>query len=520
MTGRAGGASTLSATANGTGSDILVNQTAGFGTGSVSLGTLRAGGDISAKAAVDASAASATAGGSITILAGHDASLGRGSAGAALLVEGGNNSAINNATAGTTLTVQANGVATVSSSLNGNEIRIVGNDFQIGAGATVTGTSIALVNRADVGTANGTEIGTVRNPVAGAFTVTQDELARLNAPNISIQTDQSATATQSVTVGALALSAGTSASRFAILTKAATGATDTARITLDGPISGDSYAGTLQIGGDTAGAVTTTSVLSSSITADISVATIALRSGAVDLRANRIAFGLPTLLADPTLATGDPQQIGDKLVSNSTSPLYFGGFAAGLGPTGVFLKASSLAVKYKDFALFQNTGTAGTSRGVELGPDAPSASGPIALSLDGSGQTANAFGLFGKINGFINSTAGLLPETVIVYSSGTGTGRTVLISQASSRLNGCVIGSPDKACLVTDVPPPSIRLFDERQAQIFNTAEDDRTVLDPLIGTNNEGLIGDIASPSLSYEDPNCIAGSGNESCPPQGDQK
>ncbi len=499
VSGRAGAGGRLSISATGTGSDILVNQTAGFGTGSIALGTLNAGGDILARATLDASVTSATAGGAVTI-------------------DGGASTSVGSANAGSTLTVQSTGLASVTTSLSGNAIRIVGNDFQVGAGATVTGTSITLVNRADVGAANGTEIGTVRNPANGAFAVSQAELGSLNATTVVIETDQAGSTPQSVKVGDLALSGGASTSRFAILTKAIGGGTDTAPITLGGAITGN-YAGTLQIGGDTAAAPTTTSAISASITADITAANVLLPGATVDLRAKKILFGLPSLLNDPTIVSGDIQAINDKIISNANSALFFGGFSGNIVPSGVFLKASSLRVKYQDLALFQNTGVSGTSIGTELGPSNLSAGGPVALSLDASGSTLNAFALFGKLNGFIDRPAGLLPETVIQFSAETGNVRTVLISQSNSRVNGCVIGSPDKGCLVTDVPNPSIRLFDERQAQIFNTADDNRVVLDPLIGTNNEGLIGDIASPSLSYENPECISGA-SESCPVQGGQQ
>jgi hypothetical protein len=91
----------------------------------------------------------------------------------------------------------------------------------------------------------------------------------------------------------------------------------------------------------------------------------------------------------------------------------------------------------------------------------------------------------------------------------------VRIVQANSRINGCVVGS-DSGCLVTLTASPAIRLFDERQAQVFGSTDNPNIPFDPLVGTNNETLIGDIAS-GLTGPD-NCETDE-TGACRPEGDK-
>ena len=194
-----------------------------------------------------------------------------------------------------------------------------------------------------------------------------------------------------------------------------------------------------------------------------------------------------------------------KIVSNAGSKLYTEDQSA-----IVFLTAKQLMVSYSNWALFQNRANVVNSNragGVVLGPNSLKLDGPT-LVLDASGSSSNTFALFGKINGFVGRPAGLLPEVVLSYSTSPAVPRVVKITQQNSRVNGCVIGSPDKGCLITDTPPPTINMFDERQVQIFDTGNgDNRVVLDPVVGANNEALIGDIATPQLNYDLPNCKPG-------------
>ena len=379
--------------------------------------------------------------------------------------------------------------------VDGRNIAVISNQIALG-GAMTGATSVELTNRTSE--TNDTVLGGTADSDGSKYVLSATEIGRITAPSIRIITQQATGVTQNVAVGTFALKSGTNL--FGIMT---TGTPDTSKITLGGAITGTGFTGTLQIGGNTVAGSQ-----SGSIVGQIDTATIDLPTGGLDMRARQITFGRSSLLTDPALLSGDAARIARDLVSNAGSALYIqGSGGAKVDAAGNFLRAKSLRVSYTNFALFQNTGTPGSPAGVILGDATQTVtqSSPT-LFLDASpASTEDAFALFGTINGFTGRPAGLLPESVVGFSTGTGTGRVVLITQSNSRVNGCVIGAPDKGCLVTDVQPPALKLFDERQAQIFSTGDDDsRVLLDPLIATNNEALIGDLAVPTLNYEVPAC----------------
>ncbi|MDP3908194.1 hypothetical protein, partial [Novosphingobium sp.] len=380
--------------------------------------------------------------------------------------------------------------------VDGRNIAVISNQIALG-GAMTAATGVTLTNRTSE--TNDTVIGGTADNDGTKYVLSATEIGRITAPSIQLVTQQASGVTQNVQVGTFALKSGTNL--FGIMTS---GTPDTAKITLGGAITGSGFTGTLQIGGNSAAGSR-----SGAIIGQIDTATIDLPGGGLDLRAGQIVFGRSSLLTDAALLSGDAARIARDLVSNAASSLYIqGSGGAKIDTAGNFLRARSMRVAYSDFALFQNTGTPGSPAGVILGDAAQSVSQSApTLLLDASlpAGREDAFALFGTINGFIGRSAGLLPESVVQFSTGSGSARTVLITQSNSRINGCVIGSPDKGCLVTDVQPPALKLFDERQAQIFSTGDDDgRVLLDPLIATNNEALIGDLAVPTLNYEVPAC----------------
>ncbi len=516
------------------------NDNATLGNGSTDLGsiTVEAGkiasvtGDISAKTTYnvtgatgvvlgDATTRTQTAGGSVNVVA-TTGNVTKGSGALTLRAD-------SDASGGDTLTVRAltgdiilagstlqGGTSRQSdvvidaagnASLNvvdGRDITVTSNRIALG-GAVTGGRAVTLINRASLadGSAatNNTFIGAAGDE-GTQYVLSTAEIANITGPKIQVITQQRTGGTQNVTVGSFELKSGTT--NFGILTEGV--ANDAAKITLAGKITGDAFSGTLQIGGsNTAGAKT--NYIEAKIDTD-SDASITLPNGTVDLRANRIVFGNATVRDDPLLGATSPDitAINRDLVSSAFSSLYVPLRGGGTITSNPFLTAKSMKVSYTNFALFQNIGTPGNPKGVVLGGSAPnlSQSSPT-LVLDAGVGGTNAFAMFGTINGFIGRTAGLLPESIILYSQGSGTGRQVLITQSNSRINGCVIGSPDKGCLITDVQPPALRLFDERQVQVFTTGdEDSRVVLDPLVGTNNEALLGDLAVPTLNYDLPGC----------------
>ena len=291
-----------------------------------------------------------------------------------------------------------------------------------------------------------------------------------------------------VTIGTLPVGDATGSSALRIRT--------TGAVVLNGALTGaGAPTRVLQIGGSSSDPIIQNGIaqpanLARTIDARLETGAGITWAGVVDLSGNRILFG-DAPLRDLVSGIG-AGNVADQVVANANSLLYRSSQA---GRT--FLTANRLQVRYGDYALFQNSGVnAAQSAGVAIGP-AGNSTDTLALELYSTGdRQANAFGLFGTINGFVGRSAGLLPEAVLQFAT-TGSPRIVRITQSNARVNGCVIGSPDRGCLNIDVPPPVPRLFDERQVQLFGTSENPDLVFEPLIGTNNEGLIGDLATAPL-----------------------
>jgi hypothetical protein len=74
-------------------------------------------------------------------------------------------------------------------------------------------------------------------------------------------------------------------------------------------------------------------------------------------------------------------------------------------------------------------------------------------------------------------------------------------------VNGCVIGSPDKGCLVTDPPRPNFSIYDERQTQLFGSTENVELLFNPLVGRANEGLFVDIVDAPVGIDTLQCEPG-------------
>jgi len=341
-----------------------------------------------------------------------------------------------------------------------------------------------------------------------ALTLDDAEIGRLAADTVVIG---SGTDASDIALGGLTLGTATGDKSLKFL--------GTGKITLSGAITdAGAVARTLQIGGDATAIDATTATplalplasrIEATLGSDTSGASIALPAATVDLRGARITFSDTTAvqgrdsigsIAAATEGQSDAaaaQVVADRLVSSSGSGLYRNNQSR-----NVFLKAKLLRVSYSGFALFQNTDPSLQGLGVELNLTTPAANGtsPV-LELRSLGDApANSFALFGTINGFVGRTAGLLPNTVLEF---VDPARTVRITQSNSRVNGCVIGSPDRGCLITDAPPPTLRLFDQRQLQLFGVADDLTIPFEPSVGSSNEALIGDFTTTG-GLIDPDC----------------
>ena len=378
----------------------------------------------------------------------------------------------------------------VTARLTGANIRIeTRGDVQINGAVAVTGGSTRTIRLVNAGSTSTTAIG---DGVTGGFALSDAEMDRLNATNVIIDSGANA-----LSLGTLSLVDSAGAASLKFLTSGA--------VTLAGPITGTGPATrTLQIGGDDGVPnVTNGSNLAASITANTGGtgdgAGITL-PGIVDLRARRVLFGTGAEFLALGTGTNDAAAFA---VSNAGSALYLGNRSR-----ETYLTVSQLSVSYSDFALFQNT-QPGASAGVALGSTGNSVTN-LALQLFSTGDNRdNSFAIFGTINGFIGRAAGVLPNEVLNIAESSP--RVLRVTQSNTRVNGCVIGSPDRGCLITDVPRADFRLYDERQTQLITAAEDPSLYANPLIGRGNEGLIVDIADVPVGIDtiecpedDPNC----------------
>ncbi|WP_213982304.1 hypothetical protein, partial [Sphingomonas sp. dw_22] len=353
----------------------------------------------------------------------------------------------------------------------------------------------------------GTIIGGTTADNGSDIVLDNAEIALVSSGNLVIDSKA-----RPVAIDRLTIAGNTGRTSFRILS--------TGAIVLNDTISGDGT-GVLQIGGsstdDPSGLVDETK-LATQIAADIgdsgTRAAILLPNGTVDLRARRIVFARTGLIDRYLPASGtSPSDAAVALdVANAASPLYTSD-----GTGRQFLTAKRLKVSYANFALFQNTGGP-NGGGVALNETAPPTVTGLALQLFGPGdRTDNSFALFGTINGFIGRGAGILPNEIIEIWAAGGNPRVVRIAQGNARLNGCVIGSPDKGCLVNDPPRPNFSIYDQRQTQLFGMADDPLLFFNPLVGRGNEGLIVDIADAPVGIDTIECDPANGP--CP-QGEPK
>jgi filamentous hemagglutinin family protein len=407
-----------------------------------------------------------------------------------------------------------------ASSVTGN-IDVTANGIEL-RGATATamaGRTITLTNRADGTLA--TRLGGISTSTSEAdFALSDAELNRIATDNLIIESGS-----QNIFVSGITLNPNTGRQNIRIFGRGSSTITIDGRVAecASGPCTSAANTVTrnFQLGGglDNGNTVTTANaatVLANSIVglAGTSVApraAIDLPSFNVDLRARSTVFGLSDLIGAAP-ATASASDVANNIVAQANSPLFNirNAYNTLNGQPVVLLRANTLTVRYSGFALFQNTSGPGLSSGVDLGPNAPNsaiggANDPARLRLFSTGETpANSFGIFARINGRIGRSAALLPIQVLDI----GTDGQLRITQVNSRLNGCVLGAPDKGCLTNDTPVPNLDLFDERQANLLTSDISVKLDFDPLTGANNESLFVDFGGGLVpSEEGVNCPPG-------------
>lgn len=385
-------------------------------------------------------------------------------------------------------------LATVTAS-NGS-VDLSAADVDISGSLNSTGGRLIVRNTGTTGTLVG-------DSDAARFSIDDADLARLVGDNIVIDSGANAMELSSMTIGA---NNGRVSTRFI-----GTGAIDiTGAIDLTAAGAGH----TLQIGGalgdmgQSAGNIPLATTLFAHIG---NGASINAPDSHVDLRGEKVMFGTEAMIDEfKTLSNDD---IARK-VSDASSKLYADPTAQ---PIDVFLTAKRVTVGYKNFALFQNTEFGGNA-GVMINstPNGLPDQSTLALTLVSTGDAGNnSFTIFGLVNNFLGTTAAILRNDVIQIIDPNGDPNVSRVTRATSRINGCIIGAPDKGCLTTDVVQPNFELYDERKIALFGT--DDGTIaVNPLIGRGNDGLIVNIADAPVDIDtiecrkdDPNCPAKEG-----------
>jgi filamentous hemagglutinin family protein len=507
--------------------DVLVNAkgdvalaTTRAGAGSVALlaggaltaATTTASEDVAVRAATNATLTTITAGDDIAIAAGGLVTTGTGSIGASASGLDARHTVFDAAQAG-----QAAGIAFVAgdprgaaslptgsalaAEANARSIVIEAANVDLQGALTNTAGRIVLRNTG----ANPTVVGDATVTTGATFALSNAELGRLRGASVVVDAG-----TRALELGTLTLDAatGTTDTRFL----------STGAVEITGPVTVAGTAErTLQIGGllgelgDDAGA----EPLATSIIARIDRATAPkIDAGAahVELRGEKILFGTSAMVDEYIGKTNAEIAL---IVANPASKLYS---EAAAQPLDVFLTAKRVTVGYKNFALFQNTDI-NRSTGVLI--NAPVGGVPdqtaLALRLISTGESGNnSFAMFGVVNGLQGSTAALLTNQSVEIVNPTGNLNDFRVTRASSRLNGCVIGAPDRGCLSTDVPQPNFNFYDERRIALFDVDDQSTIAISPLIGRGNDGLIVNVADAPVGIdtiecrpEDPTCPAKEG-----------
>ena len=380
-----GHVSLADATANGPGSDLTVRAT----NGDLTIAIGAAGGTITL--VKEGSAGTLSAG---TLMAGTGASLTSSTGIAADNVQSASGDIDFDAMLGVTL-----GTALAQ----GGNVNILADDLDILGG--ITGAQVSITNRSGGNAV--TVLGDASAP--GAFTLTEAELNRIDAPIVNIDS-----LGQNLLVGNVAFNNEIGSTRINLL--------GTARVDIVGEIDASGVNRTLQIGGNLGAASPTDPSTLASIIRIAPMSSgggrIILGGGSLDLRGAKIGVGLDDGFLSPLglIAGGSPVStaiVQNDWIGNFNSTLYGipGGYA-----DPVVISAGSITVTYTDYALFQNTG----GRGLPSGVNADN------LFIVSSGGDGNGFELFGTIDqvGGVGAAFLVKPTTV---------------SLGNSRINGCLI---------------------------------------------------------------------------------
>ncbi|QGN55298.1 S-layer family protein [Novosphingobium sp. Gsoil 351] len=482
-------------TATNLGHDVVLNASGAINGANITAArsVIVNGGSLGVTGATTATAAS------VTINGGTTANLGSLAAGTSAAVTAGAITA-GAVTTGTTLNLNATGSSlTLGSAVSGGDITLAAATRATLGPVTATGRNVTLsASDADInGAVAATQI-TVIDRATGAsplrlgdgaigssgFALSQAEINRLNAATVILDAGTGAGARQDVAIGTLALDADTGATRIDVL--------GLQRFDVTGTISASATGTrTLRLGGSASPTARATTMRFAT-TADAG-GRVLVPGLALDLRADRIGMGLDasflaTLGLTPGGSPAAPATVATDYVARGSSTLYVAdAFGAAVYTSPTILSASSVTVRYSDYALFQNTGGSAINSGAVLASTA-SPSSP-ALFLQGPNPpNAGGFALFGTINGVPDSAAAVLGDQIITLNA---------VDRISARINGCLIGS-GSGCIASTTSSPPLPPLNAFRGDIFSTQGDFSIPFDPVVGTNNESLFGDVGSFGLS----------------------
>ena len=323
-------------------------------------------------------------------------------------------------------------------------------------------------------------------PGTGGFALSAAEMNLLSAPTVTLHAGTiSGQTAQNVAIGTLNLTnpAIKTLSIDALL-----------RIDLTGALTASGLTG-LRLGGVAAASSSSqptqlATVLRIAAKADGSGGQITAAGALIDLQAATIGAGQDAgfLSFLGVTAGSTASETAKTVVTNPFSELYAAGAQGGVSyttPGQNLVTANRMTVSYSNFALFQNTQVSGSNGGVTLATIATPAT--PALQLFGQGNPAGAIAIFGTINGVGNISTALLGPSIIQARS---------IDQTAARINGCLIGSA-AGCLNTPISPPTLDAIDQSRTGLVLPNADFQLPFNPLVGTNNDSLFGDVGSIGL-----------------------
>ena len=377
------------------------------------------------------------------------------------------------------VTITADSTATLAAiSAAGQNVTVTAEKLVLN-GADYTATTLKLIDKGAAG--NTLQVGD-GVPVSGKFQLSSADINKLSVTNLVLDAGTAAT-NQNVAIGNLVLT-NPALKSFAVY--------GLQRIDITGKLTKGAGSGlaAVQLGGTgTVGGLA--SVIRVAATSDGTGGLINVGDATLELRGKQIGVGQDTgFLSKIGVTEGSSvTQTPLFMVNNAVSSLYDATLGGGKQYTAegqTLISAKSLTVRYVDFALFQNTGIAGSATlnaGVSLSPGT-SPSSPALILIGPNPPEAGPFAIFGKINNTVDTATAVLGSQFISVNA---------VNRSTARINGCVIGSA-AGCLNAISLAPSLSTFAPDRSTLLIASSNFEIPFDPLVATNNDSLFGDVGT--------------------------